>query len=614
MEINNPQITIESLMDKLREGARRAQSAGSAVDNIASSAAPSPAAMRLEQASATAEGFPSLTALDGVQLALQPDFEPRADDRYHARDLLKYHDRNFIQNAYRAILKRGPDATGYKAFIESLRDGRLNKIDVLARLRYSTEGRSKRVRVKGLFVPAAVRQLYRLPLAGYLLRLCVGIVRLPSSARHQQQFEAHMLAQQQLVVDYANHLSQALSRHGLEVERALAQLAASERDSNAQQQTLAAAQQALEQSLSARFDLVQNKLIARLYAMQEEMAERVELVKRQFDVLIDKAVAHWQREMRELETRQNEQQAGASARADESMRNARAEAGRLSSQLRDELQRVFQKEQEVRAELALQGQRVARLLEETSKPAPVSFDNSQTEIFDSRQTEIFADEREHLHDALYLALEESFRGSASEIKERLQVYQPLVEQARLTSASQPLLDIGCGRGEWLELLREWNIPASGVDSNRALIESGRERGLAVVEADLMDCLRRLPDESLGALTGFHIIEHLPLETLLRLLDETVRVLKPGGLVIFETPNPENVLVGSCNFYFDPTHRNPLPAPVMKFFLESRGLNRVEILRLNPSDAEPIAGDSEIVKRFNQYFYGPMDYAVVGWKI
>jgi O-antigen chain-terminating methyltransferase len=158
-----------------------------------------------------------------------------------------------------------------------------------------------------------------------------------------------------------------------------------------------------------------------------------------------------------------------------------------------------------------------------------------------------------------------------------------------------------------------NVAASGVDSNRALVAAARARGLEVVEADLTGYLSELPDGALGALTGFHIVEHLPLEKLLGLLSEAVRVVRPGGLILFETPNPENVLVGSCNFYFDPTHRNPLPAPVLKFMLESRGLGHVEIVRLNPSDAEPVAGDTDLVKRFNQYFYGPMDYAVVGWK-
>ena len=586
MEINEPQVTIESLTDKIREGARlSARTDGVASSGNASSAAPSSSGTRA--ANNDHESFPSLTRLEVAQLALQPAFEPHADDCYHARDLLKYHDRNFIQNAYRAILKRGPDATGYRSFIESLRSGRLNKLDVLARLRYSKEGRSKKVEIEGLFLPAAVRQLYRVPLLGYLLRFGVALVRLPAMVRYQQQFEAHVHAQQQLIVDHANHLSNLLSQHEREVSNALAQLNESARTASlSQQQQLAQLKHEHE-------------------ALQQSLFERLDAVKQQFDVLIDKAVARWQREMEQLDARHSEQSERLREHAEQLNANARRESGQLIRQLRNEVERIFQKEQEVRTELALQGQRVARLLEEAQ--------GKQAALFDSRQMEVIADEQRHLHDAVYLALEESFRGSTEEIKERLKVYLPLVEQAHIESDTQPLLDIGCGRGEWLELLREANVPAVGVDSNRVLVAQGRSRGLSITEADVLAHLRKLPDESLGTLTGFHIIEHLPLEELLGLLDETVRVVRAGGPVIFETPNPENVLVGSCNFYFDPTHRNPLPAPVMKFLLESRGFTRVQILRLNPSDAEPVAGDTDLVKRFNQYFYGPMDYAVVGWK-
>ncbi len=531
MLTNNPRMTTESLMEEIRAGARAARMGDASGGDTSSNA--------FGGGRAPAESAP-----EHKHLALQPDFEPRDDDRYHARDLLQYHDRNFIQNAYRAILKRGPDATGYTAFIEGLRSGHLNKIDVLARLRYSTEGRAKKVEVKGLFVPAAVRQLYRVPLLGYLLRLLIGIARLPAMVRHQQQLEAHTHAQLQLIVDHINHLLDHANRlfegHGRQLE-SLAQ----------EQQSIIAAHEAAKRALTERFNAV----------------------KQQFDVLIERAVARWQREMQVLKAQREE-----SVRA----------------------------EQQIRTELTMQGQRVARLLEEaTQHPA---------NAFAATRADTFADEQEHLHDAFYLSFEEHFRGSPSEIKERLKIYLPLVERARAANQdAQPLLDIGCGRGEWLELLREANIPATGVDSNRALVGEGQARGLSIIESDLMAYLREVADSSLCALTGFHIVEHLPLETLLRLLDEAVRVVAPGGLVVFETPNPENVLVGSCNFYFDPTHRNPLPAPVMQFLLESRGLSRVEIIRLNPSDAEPVAGDTDLVRRFNQYFYGPMDYAVVGWK-
>jgi SAM-dependent methyltransferase len=597
MEINEPQVTVESLTDKIREGARLSERTnGGAQSGVVSSAAPSSSGERA--ANNDEESFPALTRLEAVQLALQPGFEPHADDRYHASDLLKYHDRNFIQNAYRAILKRGPDATGYRSFVESLRSGRLNKLDVLARLRYSTEGRSKKVQIKGLFLPAAVRQLYRVPLLGYLLRFGVALVRLPAMVRYSQQFEAHVHAQQQLIVDHANHLSNLLSQHQREAASALAQLSESTRAASLSQRQQLAQLKQEQQGHRAQLQHEHE-------ALREALFERLDAVKQQFDVLIDKAVAHWQREMQQLDARHSEQSARALERAEELNASARRESEQLVRQLRAEVERIFQKEQEVRTELALQGQRVARLLEEAQdRPAAP---------FDSRQLEVMADEQRHLHDAVYLALEESFRGSPAEIKERLKVYLPLIEQAHIESDARPLLDIGCGRGEWLELLREANVPAVGVDSNRVLVAQGRSRGLSITEADVLAHLRKLPDESLGALTGFHIIEHLPLEELLGLLDETIRVVRAGGPVIFETPNPENVLVGSCNFYFDPTHRNPLPAPVMKFLLESRGFTRVRILRLNPSDAEPVAGDTDLVKRFNQYFYGPMDYAVVGWK-
>lgn len=117
------------------------------------------------------------------------------------------------------------------------------------------------------------------------------------------------------------------------------------------------------------------------------------------------------------------------------------------------------------------------------------------------------------------------------------------------------------------------------------------------------------------MTGFHIIEHLPFDIIVKLLDETVRVLKPGGVAIFETPNPENVLVGSYTFYLDPTHRNPLPSAVIKFLSEARGLCRVEIVNLHPyPEAFKVEeADLEVAKRFNEYFYGPRDYAMVGWK-
>ena len=101
---------------------------------------------------------------------------------------------------------------------------------------------------------------------------------------------------------------------------------------------------------------------------------------------------------------------------------------------------------------------------------------------------------------------------------------------------------------------------------------------------------------------------------MKLIDETVRVLQPGGVAIFETPNPENLLVGACSFYLDPTHRNPIHSQTLAFLAEARGLNRIEILPLHPPDVSArFPDDSPLAHRLNDYFFGPQDFAVVGYR-
>jgi len=225
------------------------------------------------------------------------------------------------------------------------------------------------------------------------------------------------------------------------------------------------------------------------------------------------------------------------------------------------------------------------------------------------------DELPHVLDSTHLGFEDEFRGSRADIKQRLAVYLPMLRGAQAATQNAPVLDVGCGRGELLELLRVGGVVASGVDSNRAAAEQCRELGLDVVLADAFDTLRGAPDGSLGALTAIHVVEHLPYALLLRLIDESLRVLRPGGLAIFETPNPNNVLVGSCNFYVDPTHRNPVHPRTLQYLFETRGMLRVETMPLHPYPAvmHVPEGDSVLARRFNEYFYGPQDYAVVGFR-
>ncbi len=221
----------------------------------------------------------------------------------------------------------------------------------------------------------------------------------------------------------------------------------------------------------------------------------------------------------------------------------------------------------------------------------------------------------HEFDAFYVAFENKFRGARADIKRRVRVYLPLVKEAGLAKRRKPLLDLGCGRGEWLELLREEGLVGHGVDLNGFMVEECAARKLLVTQADVLQHLGSLRSNSQGAITAFHLIEHLPFPSLMNLFAESLRVLRPGGVCIFETPNPDNVQVGSNRFYSDPTHLRPLPKEFTKFAMATAGFTSLEILPLHPDhNALPVSEGSPPMERFiNQMFFGAQDYAVIGRK-
>ena len=180
----------------------------------------------------------------------------------------------------------------------------------------------------------------------------------------------------------------------------------------------------------------------------------------------------------------------------------------------------------------------------------------------------------------------------------------------------PALDLGCGRGEWMELLGEAGIPAKGIDLNRDLVSACRDMGFDVIEGEISQFLQTLPDESRSIVTAFHILEHIPFPDMVDLIDQAVRILKPGGIAIFETPNPKNLFVSSNNFYLDPTHLHPIPSEFLAFLVEARGLCDPKVLPLSPyPDYFHLPeSDCPAVRFINDHFYGPQDYGVVAHKL
>ncbi len=213
---------------------------------------------------------------------------------------------------------------------------------------------------------------------------------------------------------------------------------------------------------------------------------------------------------------------------------------------------------------------------------------------------------------LYHAFEQQFRGSEETIKERQRAYLSDVQKAYKRCGGY-VLDLGAGRGEFLELCREAGIPAKGVDSNEAMVSRCREKGLEVERAEAIAYLQSLPDESLCAVTAFQLVEHLVPQELWHLVQVALIKLKPGGVIILETVNPHS-LVALQNFYLDLTHQRPIPAPTLRFLLEAAGFQRVEVRFSSPvPEASCLQGDDPNVAKLNDLLFGYQDYAVVGWR-
>ncbi len=207
----------------------------------------------------------------------------------------------------------------------------------------------------------------------------------------------------------------------------------------------------------------------------------------------------------------------------------------------------------------------------------------------------------------YSRFAERFRGPEDYVVAGQQFYLPYFQPCK------NVLDIGCGRGEFLKMMRGAGIPARGIELGAESVALCRAEGLEAELADAYPYLAALPEGSLDGVFCSQVVEHLPPDRLPEMIRLCARALAPGGVIAIETPNPECLAIFATHFYLDPTHTRPVPHPLMIFYLEEFGVGNIEVRGLSPAK-NSMPSINSLPEDFREAFFGALDYAVIGRKL
>ena len=207
----------------------------------------------------------------------------------------------------------------------------------------------------------------------------------------------------------------------------------------------------------------------------------------------------------------------------------------------------------------------------------------------------------------YARFAERFRGSEEHVKEQQKFY------VNYFKGRQQVLDIGCGRGEFLELMRKAGVPARGIDLSPESVEACRAKGLQAETADLFAYLESLPEATLDGIFCAQVVEHLPPARIPEMIRLAASRLVRGGVLVIETPNPECLAIFATYFYLDPTHTRPVPYPLLEFYMQEFGVGHAEIHRRSPA-VESIPALADLPESVRTALFGGLDYAIIGRKL
>lgn len=460
--------------------------------------------------------------------------------------ILTLDDASFVRAAYQLVLGRPVDSVGYVDVMDRLIDSE-SRINVLRSLTESTEARSKGVDPSALLgercaAPSGQSLVNR----SFFRRLASWAMRLRRAPAQISMLEVD-LRRLSLRVDWLLSQNAALEVAGTEMAAAM----------NQQLRDLRADSGTAQGALELEFDERLAQLQQAWEGVREGLQSRLDAVTKQY-------------------------------------RDLAVPSEALASEARSAIDSLYQLEHRLLvdknclagAELRTQCDRVSTVPEQAPGLSPLI--GGTTDVGG---------------ELLYLALEEAFRGTEATIRSRFELYVRRVAVCGAGTTDNPVIDLGCGRGQWLQLLKEQGYHARGADSSTVMADLCRGKGLDVECADAVDYLSRLKPASTGMITAFQVIEHLPFEKLLQIVDLSLHALRPGGVLILETPNPENIVVATCSFYADPTRIRPIPPDLLEFLVRARGFGDIETLRLHSPE---MMGQSEghrdrigpVLDRFN----------------
>lgn len=526
----------------------------------------------------------------------------RLDDKpeYVLSDYLRFDDEDFIDVAYQKLLRRPADAWGRQGYLDGLRSGAISKVQILGSIRFSEEGRRCAVHVDGLLLPYKLHCWRHRRFVGWFLGMGMALARLPRLAWRLQGIEAAAARESHEAGRLLNRIEVAVERHFADVDGAI----------NALRTELAQSVAAWVEGLRAleiRTGALESTVDSVRDMLHADSAERAA----QYQALQERIAAH-QAALQQWQAAKEE----AASRTEEALRAQGAQQEARLSALSDRQSTQDAALARVREQVGNDQRSLRAMLERLTVFLDVAVRHQ------ANQPNRNAEAESRSIDTHYASFEQAFRGEREQIKQRVAHYLDTLATAGIEPGDEGvILDLGSGRGEWLEVLQERGYRGRGVDLNRGMLKESEARGHDVVEADALDYLRAQDSSSVAAISSLHMVEHIPHSVLLQLLDEALRVLRPGGVLILETPNPENVLVGCCTFYFDPTHRNPLPPQLLQWIVQSRGFDGAVIDRLSEHRGEPalrpVSNNVPAAAQINQmieWFTAPPDYAVVARKL